>query len=165
MTDARHWIEALRLQRHPEGGWYREVYRAKETVTRDSLPSRFTGDRCFATAIYFLLDGTEMSALHRIRQDEVWHFYDGTGLTLHVIDQAGDYSTTALGRNIDEGERLVTVIKAGALFGATVDTEGYALAGCTVAPGFEFEDFEMPSRAVLLDEYPQHRSTIERLTK
>ena len=164
MTDASRWIEALHLRKHPEGGWFREVYRADETVAQRSLPSRYTGDRSFSTAIYFLLEGPDVSAFHRIRQDEVWHFYDGTGLTLHIIDSAGHYSTVPLGRDVDAGEQLVVVVSAGWLFGATVDADGYALAGCTVAPGFEFEDFEMPTRDALLGEYPRYRDIIERLT-
>lgn len=158
------WIEALHLRRHPEGGWFREIYRSGETMARADLPNRFRGDRCFSTAIYFLLHDTDVSAFHRIRQDEAWHFYDGTALTLHIIDGAGQYSTVRLGRQIDAGEQLVTVVTAGQLFGATVDREGYALAGCTVAPGFEFEDLDMPSRDALLEEYPQHRNIIERLS-
>ena len=164
MTPATRWIDTLRLRRHPEGGWYREVYRADETLAKAALPSRFTGDRSFSTAIYYLLQGPDISAFHHLRQDEVWHFLDGSGLTLHIIDAAGNYSTVTLGRRPDAGEQPMAVITAGWLFGATVEGSGYALLGCTVAPGFEFEDFEMPSRASLLERYPRHRSIIERLT-
>lgn len=164
MTTAKRWIDALHLRRHPEGGWYREVYRAEETVSRQSLPGRFTGDRCFSTAIYYLLQASDISAFHRLRQDEVWHFFDGTGISLHIIDAAGHYSTVKLGRRLDAGEHPMAVMTAGWLFGATVDGKGYALAGCTVAPGFEFEDFDMPTRTALLERYPRHREIIERLT-
>lgn len=164
MTPASRWIEELRLRRHPEGGWYREVYRAEETIGQASLPRRFTGERCLSTAIYYLLQHPEVSALHRLRQDEVWHFFEGTGLTLHVIDAAGHYSTVALGRRLEAGERPMAVMMAGWLFGATVAPDGYALTGCTVAPGFEFEDFDIPSRGVLLERYPRHRAIIERLS-
>ena len=164
MSAARRWIDALELRRHPEGGWYREVYRADETVAQPALPHRFTGDRCFSTAIYYLLQDTDVSVLHRLRQDEIWHFFDGSGLTLHIIDAAGHYSTVSLGRHPEAGEQLMAVVSAGCLFGATVDDAGFALAGCTVAPGFEFEDFEMPSRRTLLERYPRHQAIIERLT-
>ena len=165
MHAADHWIQSLQLQPHPEGGWYREIYRSAETIPREGLPTRFTGDRSFATAIYFLLKETDFSALHRIRQDELWHHYDGESLTIHMIDPAGNYSTVKLGRDVEAGESLVAVATAGWLFGATlVDTSSYALVGCTVAPGFDFDDFEMPSRAVLLQQYPQHREIICRLT-
>jgi hypothetical protein len=166
MNGADQWIQALQLRPHPEGGWFREVYRADETIPHQGLPSRFSGDRHISTAICFLLNETEFSAFHRIKQDELWHFYDGASLTIHMIDSTGNYSAVKLGRNIQAGEALVAVVKAGWLFGATVnDTRSYGLVGCTVAPGFDFEDFEMPSRTQLLEQYPQHRDIIERLTK
>lgn len=165
MLDADGWIEALGLQQHPEGGWFREIYRSSETIPRQGLPERFPGDRQFSTAIYFLLRGAEFSALHRIRQDEVWHFYDGGPVTVHMLDPAGEYSAATLGRDITSGETLVATIPAGWLFGATVDDpSSYALVGCTVAPGFDFDDFEMPGRDELLQQYPHQRELIERLT-
>jgi len=171
MNDAEHWIQALELRQHPEGGWFREVYRAEETIPHGNLPSRFTGDRSFSTAIYFLLRDTDVSALHRIHQDELWHFYDGASLTIHRIDPAGNYSAVKVGRNIRASEHLLAVVQAGWLFGATVnaeqgnDSRSYALVGCTVAPGFDFADFEMPGRQQLLEQYPQHRQLIERLAR
>jgi predicted cupin superfamily sugar epimerase len=90
MTAAQSRREGLQLHRHPEGGWFRETYRSEELIARSALPSRFGGDRAFSTAIYFLLEGEEFSALHRIKQDEVFHFYDGSALTLHTIDPRGD---------------------------------------------------------------------------
>jgi len=166
MNDSQRWIESLQLQEHPEGGWFRESYRASESIPAECLPDRFNGDRCFCTAIYFLLKGTDFSALHRIRQDELWHFYDGSPLTIHMIDSAGAYSTVKLGRNIESGEALAVVVNAGWLFGATVsDPRSWTLVGCTVAPGFEFADFEMPGRTQLLEQYPQHRHVIEQLTR
>jgi predicted cupin superfamily sugar epimerase len=166
MKSAAEWIERLQLLRHPEGGYYRETYRSEEGIARAALPGRFTGDRSFSTAIYFLLAGTDFSALHRIKQDEVWHFYDGSALTVHVIDRAGNYSVLKMGRNIDAGEMLQGVVRAGCFFGATVSApNSYALAGCTVAPGFDFADFEIPGRMRLLEAYPQHREIIEKLTR
>jgi len=175
MNNADRWIQALELRQHPEGGWFREVYRAQETIPHQSLPSRFSGERSFSTGIYFLLKETDFSALHRIQQDELWHFYDGTSLTIHRIDPAGNYSTVKVGRNIQAGENLLAVVQAGWLFGAAVNTavnsgrgkdlSSYALVGCTVAPGFDFADFEMPSRQLLLEQYPQHRQIIEQLTR
>ena len=166
MSNAQRWIETLKLERHPEGGWYREIYRADEAIPLAGLPERFSSDRNFSTAIYFLLDGTDFSALHRIKQDELWHFYDGSSLTIHMIDPAGDYSAAKLGRDAAAGENLVAVVKAGCMFGAAVDGEqSFALVGCTVAPGFDFADFEMPSREELLATYPQHREIVEKLTR
>src|SRR5262245_54427308 len=140
MSSARHWIEKLSLARHPEGGWYRETYRSGETIRRDHLPPRFDGDRAFSTAIYYLLESGDFSALHRIRQDEVWHHYDGSSLTLHLISPAGEYSTLSLGRGRAGSPQAVT--PASWFFAATVDEpDSCTLAGCTVAPGFDFADF------------------------
>jgi predicted cupin superfamily sugar epimerase len=165
MSDAEQWIQTLQLRPHPEGGWFREVYRSEETISPQGLPRRFSGERHFSTAIYFLLNEKEFSAFHRIKQDEIWHFYDGNALTIHMIDPSGNYSAVKLGRNPSEGESLLVVVKAGWLFGATVNGENsFGLVGCTVAPGFDFDDFEMPSRAELLDQYPQHKEIIEGLT-
>jgi predicted cupin superfamily sugar epimerase len=166
MSDADQWIYGLKLSRHPEGGYFRETYRSEEAVAKDALPARFGGDRAFSTAIYFLLVGDDFSALHRIKQDEVWHFYDGSPLTVHVLDPEGGYSTLKLGRDLRKGETPQGVVKAGCYFGATVDDpQSFALAGCTVAPGFDFADFEMPVRDELCRLYPQHRALIERLTR
>ena len=166
MNDAAKWVERLGLLPHPEGGHYREVYRSAEVIAAAALPPRFGGDRAFGTAIYFLLQGQDFSALHRIKQDEVWHFYDGSAVTIHVIDPEGNYSTIKVGRDLRAGEVPQAVVKAGCLFGATVDdTASYALVGCTVAPGFDFADFEMPGREELCRLYPRHRQVIERLTR
>jgi predicted cupin superfamily sugar epimerase len=166
MSGANEWIDGLQLRRHPEGGWFRETYRSGEVVAAAALPPRFGGDRAVCTAIYFLLDGEDFSALHRIKSDEMWHFYDGSALTVHVIDHQGDYSTITVGRNLRAGELPQAVVKAGCLFGATVsDSRSYALVGCTLAPGFDFADFEMPGREELCRLYPRHREVIERLTR
>jgi predicted cupin superfamily sugar epimerase len=160
------WIDALQLRKHPEGGWFRETYRSKELLSKAALPARFNGDRAFSTAIYFLLDGDDFSALHRIKQDEVWHFYDGSSLTIHVIESAGRHLAIKLGRDLQAAEVPQAVVEAGSFFGTVVnDTRSYALAGCTVAPGFDFADFEMPTREGLCQLYPQHRAIIERLTR
>ena len=135
MTDAQYWIDALQLSRHPEGGYFRQVYRSAELIAQEHLPGRFDGDRAFSTSIYFLLAGDDFSALHRLRQDEVWHFYDGSPITIHVISPAGDYSAIKLGRDPHAGAEPQAVVRAGDFFGATVDDPGsYALAGCTVEP-------------------------------
>jgi predicted cupin superfamily sugar epimerase len=166
MPDARYWIERLTLQRHPEGGWFRETYRSPERIAQAHLPPRFAGDRCFSTAIYYLLQSDDFSALHRIAGDEGWHFYDGSPLLLHLIAPDGTYSTARLGRDVDAGQQPQAVVPAGWLFAATVDEPAaYSLVGCTVAPGFDFADFELPSREKLCARYPDHRAVIERLTR
>ena len=166
MSDAQTWIERLDLEAHPEGGFYRETYRSDYSLPPSALPERFDGSRDGAALIYFLLPGDTFSALHRIQQDEAWHFYDGAPITLHQIAPDGTYSTRTLGRDFDAGHELQTVVPAGTWFGATVEDEsGYALVGCTTTPAFDFADFEMADRNTLVEEYPEHDDTIERLTR
>ncbi len=166
MIDAAQWIQDLNLALHPEGGHYCQTYKSDENIAENHLPERFGGNRVFSTAIYFLLQSHEFSALHKIKQDELWHFYDGAPLTLHTINSEGHYSTTRLGKDLKRFEVPQIVIKAGVLFGATVDTpDAYTLCGCTVAPGFEFDDFEMPERDTLIEQFPDQRPIIERLTR
>ncbi len=126
---AAGWIETLQLKPHPEGGYYRESYRSAETIARAHLPSRFSGDRAFSTAIYFLLQGNDFSALHRIKQDEVWHFYDGGSLTIAVIDPSGNFSSIRLGRNTQAGEVLQAVVSAGSLFARQAQRPGHVCPG------------------------------------
>ena len=161
---AREWVDRLDLLPHPEGGYYREVYRATEDIPHQALPARFTADRAFSTAIYFLLTRDNLSALHRIHQDEVWHHYDGDTLTIHVIDGAGYYRSISLGKDRSTSALPQATVVAGALFGASVESPGeYALVGCTVAPGFDFADFQLPTQAELLADYPHHEAIIRRL--
>lgn len=162
----QYLITALNLQAHPEGGWYRETYRATETVLPAALPDRFDGPRSHATAIYFLLNSENFSALHRIKSDEQWHFYSGSSLTVHVIHPDGQYLPFKLGSDLTQGATFQEVVPHGCWFGATVDTpDSYALVGCTVAPGFDFTDFEMASCNALCKEFPQHVELIARLTR
>lgn len=166
MESASYWIEKLKLQAHPEGGFFKETYRSEEMIPKAALPERFSGDRNFSTGIYFLLDKTDVSAFHRIQQDEMWHFYDGSALMLHVIDLEGVYSMITLGKNMDDGQTPQLVVKAGCFFAAEVnDKELFSLTGCTVAPGFDFEDFVMPSQADLIELFPQHEKIIKQFTK
>jgi predicted cupin superfamily sugar epimerase len=164
--EAKHWIEALQLRPHPEGGMFRETYRSPVTIARQHLPPGFSGERSVATAIYFLLRGDDFSALHRIKSDEMWHFYDGTRLVVTVIDPDGNLSEICLGRDVGAGDVPQAVVPAGCLFGSRLrHPRSYALVGCTVAPGFDFADFEMPGRQELLRAYPQHKAVIEELTR
>ncbi|MDE0033516.1 MAG: cupin domain-containing protein [Deltaproteobacteria bacterium] len=165
MRDAAYWINHLGLEPHPEGGHFKEVYRSLATVP-DAVLDGYDGPRNLGTSIYFLLQDEEFSALHRIKQDELWHFYAGSALTVHVIDAAGRYTPISMGPDPEAGQRSQALVPGGSLFGASVDgTQGYALAGCTCVPGFDFADFELPTREELLARYPQHRALIERLTR
>jgi uncharacterized protein len=162
--DAQYWINHLGLSLHPEGGYYRVTYKSDLSIVRSALPSSYQGDRSASTAIYFLLDRRDFSAFHRIASDEVWHFYCGSSLVVYVIDPDGDYSELHLGDGSDEV--FQAVVKAGCWFASRVkDAAGFALVGCTVAPGFDFADFELAVRPELVAAYPQHRKLIEELTR
>jgi predicted cupin superfamily sugar epimerase len=159
-------IKDLDLQAHPEGGWFKEIYRCQEILPAGHLPERFGQDHCFSTAIYYLLEAPDFSAFHRIRQDEIWHFYQGSGLTIHVITNEGHYQPMKLGNEPDEGQSFQAVVKAGDWFAASVDDpDGFALVGCTVAPGFEFTDFELAEPKTLTTQFPQHVKLIRQLTR
>ncbi len=166
MNTAQQWVKQLQLQPHPEGGYYRETYRCQEQVTASGLPSRFDSDHSFSTAIYYLLDAPNFSAFHRIKQDEIWHHYQGSALTIHVLKQSGEYHQLSLGNNPAQGQAFQQLVKASDWFAATVDDpNGYALVGCTVAPGFEFSDFELADRKELSQRFTQHQAIIEQLTR
>lgn len=165
MKDAEYWIEKLKLLPHPEGGYYKETYRSEEIINRDHLPQRFIGHRNISTSIYYLLQNGQFSKLHRIKSDEIWHFYDGCGLIIYSIDNNGKLTKNKLGINIEEGESPQILIKAGDWFGAKVSKpDSYCLAGCTVSPGFHFEDFEMGNREELTKLFPEYLSIINDFT-
>lgn len=162
---ADFYIEKLKLQKHPEGGAFAEIYRSEESVSPDALPARFGGERAFSTSIYFLLNKNEISAFHRIKSDEIWHFYDGTAALIHIIDESGKLTTLHLGRGIELGESFQAVAPKNCWFAAEVfDKKSFALVGCTVSPGFDFNDFELADRDELSKAYPEHKELIERLT-
>lgn len=166
MKTAEYWIEKLRLEPHPEGGYYREIYRSHESIEREALPNRFEGSRCFSTSIYYLLGNSDYSMFHRIRQDEIWHFYDGGCLQIHVIGSDGNYSLRKLGLDCEEGELPQVVIRAGDCFAAEpAERTPFCLAGCTVAPGFDFADFYAPDKGELTALFPAHSAIIDRLGK
>lgn len=162
MQTAEHWITKLDLLPHPEGGYYKETYRSSEMS--DSLPERFSGPRNFSTAIYFLLRSQDRSMFHRIKSDELWHFYAGSSLSIYVLADKR-LKVFKLGHNVDKGEALQVTIPANCWFGALVnDPDSFTLAGCTVSPGFDFEDFEFASRNELLGEFPGNEKIIDALT-
>jgi len=163
MVTADEVIERLGLLPHPEGGFYAETFRA------EALPVALSGrGRSASTAIYFLLRTQEFSALHVVSSaDEVWHHYLGDALELHCFDVAGRHRQVKLGADIVAGERPQHVVLRGELQAARVaaGAHGFALCGCTVAPGFEFEDFRMPGRAELLARLPEHAELVTALTR
>lgn len=166
MKNVDYWVEKLTLQKHPEGGFFRETYRSGEIITNSGLPSRYNGERNFATAIYYLLAANDFSAFHRIKSDETWHFYQGYALELFEINRNGKLHRVVLGANPDAGMQLQYTVKASHWFAARVlQNKDYALVGCTVAPGFDFSDFEMASIDNLTNLYPQHKKIITQLCR
>ncbi|MDD5065727.1 MAG: cupin domain-containing protein [bacterium] len=163
--NAEFWIRKLGLRAHPEGGYYRETYRSDERIKTGSLPGRYGSGRAFSTAIYFLLKGSQVSKFHRLKSDEIWHYHSGSPLTVYLISPAGRLEKKRLGPSLDPGEDFQVIIKKGSWFGAAVDKENsYTLMGCTVAPGFDFRDFELADRDQMLRKYPRHEKIIKELT-
>ena len=148
-------LNTFPLIAHPEGGSYLESYRS---VVK-------TGDRSASTAIYFLLKAEEFSAFHRIKSDEMWHFYLGGPLRITEIDPAGEMHETILGNDLTKFHKLQYVVKAGHWFASQpLKATDFSFVGCTVAPGFEFSDFELADRQKLIQEFPKSRAVIESLT-
>jgi predicted cupin superfamily sugar epimerase len=148
-------VERLGLVPHPEGGFYRETYRAQ---------GKFGGHE-YSTGIYYLLCPGQKSALHRITSDEMWHFYLGGPLRIGEISPDGTVRETLLGQNLAQGEVPQHTVLAGNWFGASLEREGdYCLVGCTVSPAFDFKNFELGAREALLAEFPQAKELILRLT-
>jgi uncharacterized protein len=150
-------VRALGLKPHPEGGYYKETYRARLKVETPR------GPRSAGTAIYYLLPPGEFAAWHQVSSDEVWHFYEGAPLMLYLLGGQGLEMVT-LGRDVARGEQYQVIIPAGVLQ-AAVPRGDFTLVGCTVAPGFDFADWEMPSREALTARYPEHAELFRRLTR
>jgi len=166
MRDAQYWIDRYELVEHPEGGYFHETHRSVEKIPSGALPSRYGGERRMSTAIYYLVKGERPALLHRLKSEEIWHFYAGSPVTVYIINGKGALSHVTLGPGDEHDHVHQAIIPAGSWFGAIVeDRAGYALAGCTVAPGFEYEDFELADRELLSAQYPRHREIIERLTR
>ena len=161
---AQYLKERLDLSELPgEGGYYKETYRSDKTIV---LPSQADGKRSISTSIYYLLDGIQFSAFHRLKSDEIWHFYIGSSVTLYIINKMENLSEVKLGSNIEKGELFQIQVRAGSWFAANVDDiSSYALIGCSISPGFDYLDFELGDRKKLIERYPQHRSIIEKFTR
>lgn len=154
------------MKPHPEGGYFKETYRSEGKIKADSLGTEFGSSRNYSTCIYFLLTSDNFSAFHRIKQDEIWHFYDGSPIRLHVISELGEHKSHIIGKEVLNGEQPQLVVKAGDWFAAEVMNEDdFSLVGCTVSPGFSFEDFELPSREELISKFPDHKNLISQFTK
>lgn len=160
MRSANDFIEQLKLEKHVEGGCFKRVYESKNKVL---LPGD-TEKRFMATAIYFLLEGQDFSAFHRLRSDEIWSFNYGSPITIYIIDEHGKLETITLG-DINRPVYQVTIF-AGQWFAAEVnDKSSFSLLSCFVSPGFEYSDFELADRETLAVQYPAYAELISRLTQ
>lgn len=157
-------IEQFGLIPHPEGGCYKETYRSTEFISKQALPERFTGQRFHSSAIYFLLVQGNFSAFHRIKSDECWHFYAGDTLCVHMISPSGQLTTIYLGNK--PGTVYQYVVPAGYWFASETAPGGsFSFVGCTVAPAFDFADFELADSNTLAQQFPQHSEIIQRLCR
>ena len=158
-------IKTLGLKPHPEGGYYKETYRSRGKIKGECLGQKYSGERHYSTCIYFLMTSANFSAFHRIDQDEIWHFYDGASIKLHTISETGKHSEFIIGRDFAKGEMPQLVVPGGHWFAAEVMAQNsYALVGCTVSPGFSFEDFELADRKQLITMFPKHKELITKFT-
>ncbi len=158
-------INYFNLQEHPEGGYFKETYRSEGEILSKHLDDNFDGNRNYCTSIYFLLTSDKFSAFHKISQDEIWHFYTGMTLKLHMISPHGEYSFVMIGNNYTSGETPQYTVPAHYYFGAEVlKKDSFSFVGCTVSPGFDFKDFVLPTFAELSKEFPEHSAVIAKLT-
>lgn len=158
MCSAAAYIDTLQLQAHPEGGYYRETYRSARMVP--------DVQRHISTGIYFLLEHGNFSAFHQIQSDEMWHFYAGQALDVLELLPSGELTCTRLGPDVLHGEVFQHVVPAQTWFASRVADGGqFSLVGCTVAPGFDFQDFSLADRKTLCARFPQHSQTITELTR
>lgn len=166
LGDADYLIDKLALTAHPEGGFFKETYCSDIVMKRDALPKGYTRERPLLTAIYFLLKGDDFSAFHRLKSDELWHFYLGSSMTIWIIGLNGELNKIKLGNHMANNEVCQATIPAGCWFGAGLDDkESFSLVGCTVSPGFHFDDFELARREELVRTYPAHEDIIRMLTR
>lgn len=165
-TTVKELIEKFDLLPHPEGGYFKETYRAAETIPAAALPDRFPANRNFSTAIYFLLEAGNFSAFHKIRSDECWHFYAGAPLLVHMIHLNGELETVTLGNDINLGQCFQHIVPASCWFASEpAPGSAFSFVGCTVSPGFDFADFELAKAEDLIKIYPDHKSIISRMCR
>ncbi|WP_078380548.1 cupin domain-containing protein [Sutcliffiella halmapala] len=162
--ELEYLIAKLELQPHPEGGYYKQTFVSEEKISDKELSVDYSGSRKLFTSIYFLLTDKNISHLHRLKSDELWYFHGGSSLTVHIIHENGEYQESKLGLDLENGEAPQILVPKNAIFGSSVEIkDSFALVGCMVSPGFEFEDFELFTQAELLEKYPQHEEVIMRM--
>jgi len=158
--NANYYITNLNLEKHPEGGYFKEIYRSDEIISIDNRK------RNVGTSIYYLLESRDVSHFHRLKSDEIFHYHDGSPLEIYILDADGELTRKVLGLDVKKGECPQIIISRGSIFGAEViKKNSFTLVGCTVFPGFSFEDFELLDRRYLINQYPDHEELISKLTK
>ena len=159
-NNSKYWIEKLELVRHIEGGFYKQIYASKKKCQEH-------GNRSLATCIFYLLEGNDFSAFHKINGDEIWHFFIGSSLTIYIFNEYDSkLKIVKLGKDLDKGENLQLTINEGNWFAAEVnDKSSFTLVGCTVIPGFEFKNFKLAKKKSLLLKFPSYKWVIEKLAK
>lgn len=154
---ADYWIKHLQMTPHPEGGYYKEIYRSTRKVLR--FKENIELNAC--TSIYYLLENTDFSGFHKLKSDELWYFHKGSPLFIHIIHEDGSYDYIELSDTT--AGQLQAVVEAGCWFAAEIPSKsGFTLVSCAVAPGFEFSEFEMGNRKVLIEQYPQNSEIINK---
>ncbi|MFF2885935.1 cupin domain-containing protein [Paenibacillus sp. NPDC057967] len=163
-TSPEYWISKLELNAHPEGGYYKRTYQGEEKITDQELSVEFNGHRWLYTSIYFLLRSQDISHFHRLKSDELWYYHAGSPLTIHVIHENGTYEEIKLGSNLEKGETMQYLVPKNSIFGSSVlESDTFSLVGCMVAPGFDFQDFELFTQQELLAQYPEHHEVIRKV--
>lgn len=165
MLTAREIIRKLSLKPLPgEGGFYRETYRSEEKIPMKELPGRYSSAKSFCTAIYYLLTPDTCSALHRLGSDEIFHFYLGDPVSMLQLHPGGTSKLLTLGQDVEKDESLQVVVSRGTWLGAFLNEGGrFALMGTTMAPGFDFSDYEHGDREELIRQYPDRKELILKL--
>ena len=156
MKTAQYYIDNLNLQKHIEGGYFKECIVSKDP---------FNEEKSLFSSIYFLLKTGEVSNFHRLKSDELWYYHDGQALTIYMISPTGELITKQLGLDISKGEYPQILVPKGYIFGSSMNNEGFALVGCMVSPQFKFEDFELFKRSDLLKKHPHLEDIIIKLTR
>jgi predicted cupin superfamily sugar epimerase len=162
MNAAERLIQKFNLKPHPEGGYYSQGYRSPEFLKAEFLPGRYQGVRNLYSSIYFMVTAQSASRFHKLKTDEIWHFYTGDALVLHLINEQGKYQFFELS-NTMEKERFQMLVKKNTWMAASTKGD-FSLVGCTLSPGFEYVDFELGVRAKMLEEFPNLEEVIMRFT-
>ncbi len=166
MLSVKELVTHFNMLPHPEGGHHKETYRSNEVISHNALPVRFAGDRSFSTAIYFLLEKGNFSGFHKIQSDECWHFYAGQTLLIYVFHNNKSLEVIKLGNDLLNGEVFQAVVPASCWFASEpAPNSDFSFVGCTVAPGFDFIDFELAKADELVLAFPEHVDLIKKLCR